>query len=93
MAMIVFKPVVRPREGNHVLAPRPKTLMGATIGLLWNAKPNGDLYLETIRQQLRAKFATAEFLVLRKPSANKPMAPDVYQQLRRCTAVITALGD
>src|SRR5690606_20454396 len=45
----VCNPVAERYGGEQKsLAPRPTTLVGKTLGLLWNAKPNGDVALKTV---------------------------------------------
>ena len=39
---------------EEALAPRPASLSGRTVGLLWNGKANGDLALRAVAEQLKS---------------------------------------
>ena len=39
---------------EEALAPRPASLNGRTVGLLWNGKANGDLALRAVAEQLKS---------------------------------------
>ena len=74
-------------------APRTASLDGRRIALLWNGKPNGDVYLDALHEFLRDRVADADVLTLGKPSSSQPAPPSILEQLLSCHAVITALGD
>lgn len=91
---VLYKPTVAmPEATEHGLAPRPPSLDGKRIGLLWNAKVNADIFLKRIRERFQEDYANTEFVVRAKPTASKPMEPDVLDALRKCDVVVTAFGD
>ena len=91
---VLYKPTVpMPRATDHGLAPRPAVLDGKRIGLLWNAKVNADIYLQRIRELIEERFPDTEFVFQSKPTASKPMEPEVFDALRNCDVVVTAFGD
>jgi hypothetical protein len=49
---------IRPIE----LAPRISSLEGKTIGLKWNMKPGGNIFLDRIAELLKEKFPTAKII-------------------------------
>ena len=75
------------------LATRKGTLDGQRIGLLWNAKVNADIYLRRLQELIAERHAGVEFVWRQKPTASKPMEPDVLEDLRECDVVVTAFGD
>lgn len=92
----VFRPTydesdVPPAEGQ--LSPRPESLDGKRIGLLWNSKVNADIYLRRLQELISARSDGVEFVWRAKPTASKPMEPDVLDAMKTCDLVVTAFGD
>lgn len=79
--------------GGVRLAERNGTLDDKRIGLLWNAKVNADIYLRRLQELIAEKHQGVEFVWRAKPTASKPMEPDVLEDLRQCDVVVTAFGD
>lgn len=72
------------------MAPRLRTLAGATIGLLDNGKENADALLSRARELLKARGA--RIVMASKPSFSR-VAPDaVLDELAHCNAVVAAHG-
>jgi len=76
-----------------VLAPSPRLadLKGKTVGLFWNGKPNGDIFLEAIGKLLEERFNDIRLIkfwlyISVGPENRKRMA-------EQCDAVIAAQGD
>lgn len=91
----VFRPTYDQLDaaGGVRLSPRSGTLDGKRIGLLWNAKVNADIYLTRLKELLAEKYDGVEFVWQAKPTASKPMEPEVLEELRTCDVVVTAFGD
>jgi hypothetical protein len=92
----VFRPTpdpdaAPPSEGE--LSRRPESLDGKRIGLLWNSKVNADIYLHRLEELLSTRYDGLEIVHAAKPTASKPMEPDVLEDMRRCDLVVTAFGD
>ena len=75
------------------LAARPDRLDGRTIGLLWNAKPNGDVLLRRVQEQLEVAHLGARFVFRSKRMGALPMPEEVLHSLRDCDVVVNACGD
>jgi len=61
VALAVLNPTAEAWGGSKSsLAPRPASLDGLTIGLLWNGKPNGDVALKHVGEALQARFPGVE---------------------------------
>jgi len=92
----VYRPTPDPgaapgSEGG--LSRRPESLDGKRVGLLWNAKVNADIYLHRLEELLGSRHTGIEFVHAAKPTASKPMEPEVLAEMRTCDLVVTAFGD
>jgi hypothetical protein len=73
------------------ISPRLDSLSGKTIGLLWNAKPFGDVALQTVREQLELTYDDVEF---RFYSGNQPHPQKLLDQaFSECDAFIACTAD
>lgn len=80
-----------PRIG---LAPRPPSLKGLRLGLLDNSKPNADLLLEAVLEELRDELEPSVVVRGRKPGAGVAGPESLLDELQAsCDAVIVAVGD
>ena len=43
------------------MAPRPATLEGKTVGLVWNGKANGDIALKRVAELLEKRISNVTF--------------------------------
>ena len=89
----MLDPTARPGAQAGTLAPRARSLQGATVGLLNNSKRNSDLLLEAIGWELKKHYGVAEVIELGKPSASYVVSTQMQDDLARCHAIITGVGD
>jgi hypothetical protein len=89
----VYSPVGEQRKGFHALAPRVATLAGKKIGLLWNSKANGDVYLREFREFVEENYQNVTFENFVKPGASVLISATDLKRARECDAVLTAFGD
>lgn len=75
------------------LADRDGTIDGKRIGLLWNAKVNADIYLQRLKELIGERHSDVQFIERAKPTASKPMEPEVLEDMLACDLVVTAFGD
>ncbi len=79
---------------DHDPAPRLKTLKGAHLGIVENAKTNADKFLMMVFDELKENYGVAEAMMIRKKELSQPALPD---QIREVAAVsdfaITGIGD
>jgi hypothetical protein len=88
----VLDPTSERAPARRERLPRLASLAGRRIGLLDIAKARGDVFLDRIEEQLRARGAEVERY--RKPTFTKPAPPDLRQQIAlHCDAVVEALAD
>lgn len=72
-------------------APRPTTLDGKRIGLLWNLKRGGDVALQTIGTALEQHFKGAKAVMLQGARKN---TEGIFKKIQQqCDVVIGATGD
>lgn len=90
----VFRPTHDQQDSEgEALAARDGSLNGKRIGLLWNSKVNADIYLRRLQELITSRHSEVEFVWAAKPTASKPMEPEVEKQMSDCDLVVTAFGD
>jgi hypothetical protein len=90
---VLYAPTVARPGGMADLAPRPTSLEGKTVGILFNSKVNADVYLERIQELIAEKYSDVQFVYQAKPTATWPMKPENLDVLRDCDVVVNAFGD
>ncbi len=89
---IVLDPTSERQPKSIARAPRIASLEKRTIGLLDISKPKGNVFLDRIEQELRARGAVVERF--QKPTFAKPAPVDLRHEIAtRCDAVVEALAD
>ena len=74
-------------------APRLSALRGKRVGFLDNSKEKADIFLGTLAESLRQRFAVAEVILRRKPSYSRVAPPELIEELSQsCDCVVTAMG-
>jgi hypothetical protein len=92
--IVVLDPTEHPVPKHTVLAPRPDTLDGATVGLLANGKHNSEELLEMIGEVLADHYEFAAVVPKNKGNASRPCPEDILRELaEQCDVVVTASGD
>jgi hypothetical protein len=90
----VLDPTVEPVPAHAVIAPRPRTLDGATIGLLSNSKRNAAELLEMVHEVLADRYEFRGVVSRAKGNASRPCPDEIKEELAQlCDVVITASGD
>ena len=90
----VLSPVAEQRGSQAVMPvnPRPPTLDGKTVGLVWSGTHGGDVALNRIGEMLSERFEnlTTKFYT----GGSYPAPPEVLiQAAQECDAIIGATGD
>lgn len=81
-------------EGEALrMAPALKSLEGAVIGMIDNAKINTSRLLDHIADILKKQYGVREFLRVRKPDATKPIPPEMLLGISAADAMVAATGD
>ena len=90
----VFDPTAGPATGKVVMAPRPGTLDGQTLGVIWNGRPYGDKIINAAIDLLRQKYSFKEVVFRKKPFIGNVAPKEIQQEMiDSCDVVITGVGD
>lgn len=94
--LTLFDPTA-PRRGDALPAavePALRSLAGATVGFIDNAKPNFQYLVDDLAELLQSRHGVARVIKRRKPSASLPADPAVIEALSgECDVVIAGSGD
>ena len=92
--LIVLDPTVEPLPSEGVVADRPTTLDGLTLGLLANGKLNSVEMLTAIHDVLADRFEFASVVERNKYNASRPCPEEIIDELvDKCDVVVTSSGD
>jgi hypothetical protein len=73
------------------VAPRPSTLDGKTVGLLWNDKRGGDLALRRVGQLLQDRFKNVTVIPYQGPRGYPKSL--LEQAFEECDVFVGSTGD
>lgn len=59
---ILMNPVADTEARHFSMSDRASSLDGRTVGLFWNGKPNGDIFLNEVARHLEARFARVKIV-------------------------------
>ena len=93
MTMKVLDPRLSAEGEALRMAPPLKSLEGAVIGMIDNAKINTSRLLDHIADILKTQHGVREFLRVRKPDATKPIPPEMLLGISAADAIVAATGD
>jgi hypothetical protein len=88
----VMSPVPAAAVTAGVLAPRPRDLRGARVGILDNSKPNADVLIGRMAELLAAHAGVRPAGAWRKPGSARPAA-NLDEIVAACDAVLTGSAD
>ncbi len=72
-------------------APRPDSLAGKRVGLLWNAKRGGNIGLARVGELLQSRHPDIKLLFVQ---GTRGFSPAVMQQaVKECDVVVGSTGD
>ena len=92
--LVLIEPVNEAIPEQSSYAPRPTGLEGKRLGLLDNSKTNADRFLEMVAKILDEQYGFSNIVRHRKPSASKPVAPEVIAEWKKlCDLAIVGVGD
>jgi hypothetical protein len=92
--LVLISPVNEATVAESALAPRLSSLQGKRVGLLDNSKSKADRILETVAVILDTRYGFSNIVHHRKPSASKPVAPEVIEEWTKfCDLAIVGVGD
>ena len=92
--LVVLDPTVAPLPEDGVVADRPTSLDGLTIGLLANGKLNSEEMLTAIHDVLADRFEFGAVVERNKLNASRPCPEEIIDELvDECDVVVTSSGD
>ena len=93
MSLRVLDPTAEDAVSTTTGPARLTSLTGRTIGLLDNGKLRVRELLDHLEDMLRSQYGVARVLRFKKPDASRPAPPEVISEMKRCEAIISAVGD
>ena len=94
MTITLVDPTLSAAGADATLAARPASLEGAVIGLVSNGKTHAPAILKRVAQNLIDSHGANHAILVLKPTANLPAAPEEVRALAPdVTAIIAAIGD
>jgi len=90
----VLNPTTGPARGHSGIAPRPASLDGKTVGVIWNGRAYGDRILLEALDILKQRYRVRDVLFREKPFlGNIAPAPILDEMAAKAHVVITGVGD
>ena len=93
MTLRVLDPTFDSIDTPAEVVPRLPSLVGRTVGLLDNSKRNVGTVLNHVEAVLRSQHGVSNVIRLHKPDASRPAPAGVLEDMKKCDAVISAVGD
>jgi hypothetical protein len=93
MSLRVLDPTAEEVTETTTGPARLTSLAGRTIGLLDNGKLRVRELLDHLEDMLRSQYGVAQVLRFKKPDASRPAPLEVISEMKRCEAIISAVGD
>ncbi len=91
--ILVYEPVAEAPGASAVMAARPESLNGMSVGLINNTKDFTDKILSVMGAALEKQFPGVRVVRYRKESVSGA-SPALMEQVEgECDAVVSALGD
>lgn len=92
--VMLFDPTAPRGAAQSAAAQLLRTLAGATVGFIDNAKPNFNHLVDDLADLLQSRYGVAKVIKRRKSSASLPADPAVIAALAgECDVVIAGSGD
>ena len=91
----ILIPTAEPRSEKVAVNPQMHDLNGKVVGFLWDEKPNGDVLLKRIREQLsqRYKLAGTIWRQVGGLHIGAEDAAEIQQLADAADTVVVAVGD
>jgi hypothetical protein len=91
----IFDPTAGPATGKPVLVPRPVTLSGKKLAVLWNGRTHGDKVFHSMLDLLKKKYAFEVVVFLKKPYVGNIAPKEFFEKIiaGKADAALTGIGD
>ena len=91
----LLDPKALPVIGRLLLSPRPRSLAGARVGILWNGRAHGDHIMKNVVERLRAQHGLQLVKVLHKAYIGNVAPQAFFDEMvaARVDAAVVGVGD
>ncbi len=90
----VFDPTQGATKKAGKLAPRPQSLDGLTIGVIWNGRPVGTVILDAVIRIISSKYRIRDVVFHKKTFVGNSTPSEIVNDIAgKCQVVITGVGD
>ena len=93
MSLKVLDPRLDPEGEALKPAPALRSLKGAVIGMIDNAKIGTERFFDHVADILAKQYGVREFIRRRKPDATRPVPPEMLAEMSAADAILSAIGD
>ncbi|MBM3684737.1 MAG: hypothetical protein FJW83_09415 [Actinobacteria bacterium] len=93
MAMTVYDPGFEADERVVALPERPRTLVGATVGIISNGKANTRPFFDHLERLLREEWGVAEVVRRTKSNYSAPAEAALIDEAATWAALFAGVGD
>ena len=93
MTLRVLDPRLSAEGEAASLAPPVKSLDGALVGLLDNAKIGTARFYDYLETMLRERYRVREVIRRRKPDSSRPVPPELLGELSAADAIVSGICD
>ena len=93
MTLRVLDPRLSAEGEAASLAASVKSLDGALVGLLDNAKIGTACFYDYLEAMLRERYGVREVIRRRKPDSSRPVPPELLGELSAADAIVSGIGD
>lgn len=93
--ILVFDPTGTKKGKEKIGAPRLSTINGKRVGVIWNGKLGGDVFLDRVSEVMKEHYGvTIVERINDRGDTNKVIAQEVVNRLvATCDAVVIGTGD
>lgn len=91
----IFDPTAGPVTGKLVLVPRPATLNGKKLAVLWNGRTHGDKVFRCLLETLKKKYTFEVIAFLKKPYVGNIAPKEFFDKIakEKADAALVGIGD
>jgi len=93
MSIEFLDPTYEGAAQGFALAPRLRSLEGATVGIISNGKKNTKPFFDAMEKELTAKYGVAKVVRRTKWNYSAPAEQEIMQEAKTWDALIAGIGD
>ena len=93
MSIEILDPTYEGASDQFALAPRLRTLEGATVGIISNGKKNTKPFFDAMEKELLSNYGVAKVVRRTKWNYSAPAEDAIMQEAKTWDALIAGIGD